>query len=404
VTVPVGLEGKRLRLDLGNVQGLEQVYWNGVKVGGSSLEQSLISPYRRCSVPEEQVKEGAATLLIRLFNSTGKTAISGKSMAAVDSATPFSLDGVWQFQCATTFPEPTSFLSELPPLPGNKPQAIHTASYLFNGQIAPLIPYAIKGVIWYQGEYNTPCAFQYRKAFPLMIQDWRAQWQQGDFPFYFCQLANYRVKEVTPVESGWAELRESQRLTLTLPKTGQAVLIDIGEEGDIHPRNKRDVGARLARMALARDYGKGGEDSGPVYESSVIQSNQIRITFTHAAGGLVGRRLPKTYHPRSLSPETVPLVLNRPDSELQGFAICGEDRKWVWADARIDGASVIVSVPEVAKPVAVRYAWANNPTCNLYNEAGLPAGPFRTDDYPLISRNMKFPAHEMPRTQRQSVK
>ncbi|MEI6165628.1 MAG: sialate O-acetylesterase [bacterium] len=404
VTVPGELAGKRLRLDLGNVQGLEQVYWNGVKIGGSSLEQSLISPYRRCFVPEDQVREGDATLLIRLFNSTGNTAILGKSMAAVDSATPFSIDGEWQVQTASSFSDPSPFLAELPPLPGNKPQAIHTATYLFNGQIAPLIPYAIKGVIWYQGEFNSPCAFQYRKTFPLMINDWRVQWRQGDFPFYFCQLANYHPKIATPGESALAEIREAQTLTLALPKTGQAVLIDIGEEGDIHPRNKKDVGARLARMALARDYGKGGEDSGPVYESSVIQSNQIRITFTHTAGKLVARPLPKTYQPRSLSPETVPLVLNRPDSELQGFAICGEDRKWVWADARIDGAGVIVSATGVAKPVAVRYAWANNPTCNLYNEAGLPAGPFRTDDFPLITRNMKFPAHEMPRPQQQSGK
>ncbi len=383
VKIPSTLAGMPLHITFQNVQGVEQVYWNGTKIGGSSLEQSLKNPQRRVSVPEALVHEGESTLLVRLFNSTGRPGITGKGSIAG----PISLDGEWQFQPAASFPELA--LSELPPVPGRMPISVHTATYLFNGQIAPLIPYALKGVIWYQGEANAHLGFQYRRAFPLMITDWRSQWQQGDFPFYFCQLANFKAKETVPGDSTLAELREAQTRTLSLPHTGQAILIDVGEEADIHPRNKKDVGARLARLALARDYGKTGiEDSGPVYESAKIEGSRIRVTFTH--GPLVAKPLPATYQLKSTAPESAPLVLNRPDSELQGFAICGEDKKWVWADARIDGLSVLVSSPEVSAPVAVRYAWASNPTCNLTNAEGLPAGPFRTDDFPLASRNKKF--------------
>ena len=383
VQIPGALAGMPLHMTFQNVQGVDQVYWNGTKIGGSSLEQSLKNPQRRISVPEELVHEGESTLMVRLFNSTGKPGITGKGSIAG----PLSLDGEWQFQTASSFPEIS--ISDLLPVPGTKPLSIHTPTYLFNGQIAPLIPYAIKGVIWYQGEANKHLGFQYRRTFPLMISDWRAQWQQGDFPFYFCQLANFTPKNAVPGDSSIAELREAQTRTLSLPHTGQAILIDIGEEADIHPRNKKDVGARLARLAMARDYGIAGvEDSGPVYECSNIEGSSMRVTFTH--GPLVAKPLPATYQLKTTAPESVPLVLNRPDSQLQGFAICGEDKKWVWADARIDGMSVIVSSPEVSAPVAVRYAWANNPTCNLTNVEGLPAGPFRTDDFPLTSRNKKF--------------
>ena len=382
VQIPGALAGMPLHITFQNVQGVEQVYWNGTKIGGSSLEKSLKNPQRRVSVPEALVHEGESTLMVRLFNSIGKPGIIAKGSIAG----PISLDGEWQFQTAASFPEVS--LSELPPVPGRMPISVHTATYLFNGQIAPLIPYAIKGVIWYQGEANAHLGFQYRRVFPLMISDWRAQWQQGDFPFYFCQLANYNAKETVPGDRSIAELREAQTRTLSLPHTGQAILIDIGEEADIHPRNKKDVGARLARLALARDYGKGIEDSGPVYESAKIEGSRIRVAFTH--GPLVAKPLPSTYQLKTTAPESAPLVLNRPGSELQGFAICGEDKKWVWADARIDGMSVLVSSPEVSAPVAVRYAWASNPTCNLTNAEGLPAGPFRTDDFPPLTRNKKF--------------
>jgi len=263
-------------------------------------------------------------------------------------------------------------------------------SCLFNGMIHPILSYPINGVIWYQGETNVSRAWQYRSAFPMLIKDWRTQWKQPDLPFYFCQLANFKPKTAAPEESPDAELRESQSLALKLPHTGQAVLIDIGEAGDIHPRNKKDVGDRLARIALADCHGKKIAFSGPVYQSMKIEGDKIRLTFTHTDGGLTAKPLPATYDVKTEKGVTAPLVRNSPNSELAGFAICGADHKWVWADAKIDGDSVVVWSDQVPKPVAVRYAWASNPTCNLYNGAGLPASPFRTDDEPATTRDAVF--------------
>lgn len=230
---------------------------------------------------------------------------------------------------------------------------------LFNAMIAPIVPYAIQGVIWYQGESNAGRAYEYRTLFPAMIRDWRRVWGQGDFPFLFVQLANFLPVRPEPGESAWAELREAQTMTLALPKTGMAVAIDIGEADDIHPRNKQDVGERLALNALAIAYGKKIVYSGPIYTRMRREGNAIRLYFKHVDGGLT-------------TPNGEP---------LKGFAIAGPDRKCVWAEARIDGDTVVVSSPQVTEPVAVRYAWADNPLCNLYNRAGLPASPFRTDDW-----------------------
>jgi sialate O-acetylesterase len=256
--------------------------------------------------------------------------------------------------------------------------------------VAPLIPYAISGVIWYQGESNIGRAWQYRTAFPLLIKDWRRQWGQGDFPFYFCQLANFKEKQAEPGESVWAELREAQSATLALPRTGQAVLIDIGESRDIHPRNKKPAGERLAALALANNYEQAIPFSGPVYESSQFADGKAVLHFKHTDGGLVARPLPDTFDVETKIKETAPLIRNSPESELEGFAICGEDKKWGWARAMIDGDTVIVWSEKIPSPVAVRYAWADNPTGNLYNGAGLPASPFRTDDFPLTTLNVKY--------------
>ena len=273
--------------------------------------------------------------------------------------------------------------------PKKQPRAQNTSTCLFNAMINPLIPYAVAGAIWYQGESNAGRAVQYRKLFPAMITDWRTLWNQGPFPFYFCQLANFMAKDTNPVESAWAELREAQTMTLSLPHTGQAVLIDIGEAADIHPRNKQEAGRRLALVSLSQTYGKPLEFSGPVYKSMNVKGDRIHVTFKNTVGGLVAGAIPDTYQPKSSSSEKNPLVRNSPASQLEGFIICGDDRKWVWADAVIRENTVVVSSPRVAKPVAVRYAWANNPTCNLYNKVGLPAGPFRTDDFPAITGKSK---------------
>jgi sialate O-acetylesterase len=237
---------------------------------------------------------------------------------------------------------------------------------LYNGMINPLIPYAIKGAIWYQGEGNAGRAFQYQRVFPDMIKDWRNHWKQGDFPFVFVQLANFMKADSLPVESAWAELREAQTKTLSLPNTGMAVTIDVGDAADIHPKNKQTVGNRLALAALKVAYHKELVYSGPVYQEMKINSKSIQLIFDQVGSGL---KVKDKY------------------GYLKGFAVAGEDHKFHWATAKITGTnSVEVSSPEVAKPAAVRYAWGNNPDdANLYNSENLPAGPFRTDSWKGIT-------------------
>jgi len=271
------------------------------------------------------------------------------------------------------------------------PNHPHYPSGLYNAMIAPLIPYGIKGAIWYQGESNAGRAYQYRKLFPAMIQGWRKAWKQGDFPFLFVQLANFMKVEAEPKDAPWPELREAQTRTLALPNTAMAVIIDVGEARNIHPKNKQDVGKRLALAAFKVAYGQDIVHSGPTYESMKVEGNKVRIRFKHAGGGLVakpftglvtghGPTLEKRFG-RAITPDL------RPKTEVLGFAIAGGDRKFVWANARIDGNTIVVSSPQVPKPVAVRYAWSNNPVCDLYNKEGLPACPFRTDDWPGVTVN-----------------
>ena len=243
--------------------------------------------------------------------------------------------------------------------PGNP----HSPAGLYNGMIAPLIPYGIQGAIWYQGESNAGRAYQYRTLFGGMIKNWRDDWGQGKFSFLFVQLANFMKVKPEPDESAWAELREAQSMTLALPKTGMAVIIDIGEAADIHPKNKQDVGKRLALWPLAKTYGKKLVYSGPIYKSMKVDDGSIILSFDHVGGGLVAKG----------------------DDTLKGFAIAGADRKFVWADAKIDGNTIVVSSDKVSEPAAVRYAWADNPVCNLYNKESLPASPFRTDDWPGVT-------------------
>jgi sialate O-acetylesterase len=237
---------------------------------------------------------------------------------------------------------------------------------LYNAMIAPLVPFSVQGAVWYQGESNAGRAYQYRKLFPAMITDWRKAWGY-DLSFYFVQLANFTKWLPEPKDSDWAELREAQTMTLALPNSGMAVTIDIGNADDIHPRNKQDVGKRLALNALAKDYCKHVHYSGPMYKSMCKKGNAIEVKFDHAEGGLV----------------------HWGGAPLKGFSIAGADKKFVWAKACIKGKKVVVFSPDVKDPVAVRYAWAHNPECNLMNGAGLPASPFRTDDWPCITKGNK---------------
>lgn len=379
-----------LGLELGAIEGFDSVYWNGELITSLDFEDFPGSGFNRrwgkYSIPADKVKKGANTLALRIFSPAGPAKLPAAPRVGGKPVT-----GDWLAKAEFPLPPLTAGqLAAAPKPPANPPGPQNVASQLYNGMIHPLLPYAISGVIWYQGESNAGRAFQYRTAFPLMITDWRKAWNQGDFPFYFCQLANYQAKKDTPAESGWAELREAQSLTLALPKTGQAVLIDIGESGDIHPRNKKDVGERLALIALANDYGKDIPFSGPVYDSLKVEGNKARLSFKHIGGGLVAKPVPENYDVNTKEEKTAPTVRNSPKSELEGFAICGEDKKWVWADAKIDGDNVLVWSDQVAAPVAVRYGWAENPTVNLYNAAGLPASPFRTDDFPGATVNNKY--------------
>jgi sialate O-acetylesterase len=234
---------------------------------------------------------------------------------------------------------------------------------LYNGMIAPLVPYAIRGAIWYQGESNAGRAYQYRKLLPLMIADWRKAWGE-DFSFYIVQLANFMARKDDPGDSAWAELREAQSMTAAQPHNGQAVIIDVGDASNIHPTDKQTVGYRLSLLALHNDYGKNVEYSGPAYASMKIDGDRIVLTFTRAEGM---KPVGETF--------------------LHGFQIAGADKKFYWATAHIKGHEITVFSRKVPAPVAVRYGWADNPDANLYNAAGLPASPFRTDEWPGCTIN-----------------
>lgn len=264
------------------------------------------------------------------------------------------------------------------PKPPREPvDPIHSnqnSAALFNGMIAPLIPYGIKGVAWYQGESNGDQPAFYRIALPLLINDWRKNWGQGDFPFLIVQLPNFMQRKAEPSASNWAGVREAQANALTLPNTGMAVTIDIGDAGNIHPPDKFDVGQRLALVAQHVAYGrKDGVHTGPTFKSSAVEGNKIRIAYENTGSGLVIGKAPDHFYATLKNP--VPPDL----SKLEGFAVAGADNKFVWANAVIDGDTVVVGSDAVPSPVSVRYAWADNPSCNLYNKEGLPAAPFRTD-------------------------
>jgi len=239
----------------------------------------------------------------------------------------------------------------------------NTPTTLFNGMVNPLIPFGIKGAIWYQGEANAGRAYQYRTLLPTMIADWHARWGEGDFPFYIVQLANW-----APGGESWPELQEAQWLTAkNVPNAGIATAIDIGDPADIHPKNKQEVGRRLALVAEAQAFGEKVEDSGPLYRSMKVEGSAIRLTFDHLGGGLTAKA----------------------DGPLTGFTVAGADQKFVPADAHIDGDTIVVSAAQIPSLAAVRYAWAADPAVSLYNKASLPALPFRTDDWPGVTVNNK---------------
>ncbi len=357
VNIPASWQNKELKLALDMIDDDDITFFNGVEVGrttGYNLDRTY-------TIPAKLVKSGKAVITVRIFDSGGAGGIYGtaaKLSLYLDSNTSIALAGNWLYK--------TGFdMDEIPAQPSD-PNSPNRPTVLYNAMIQPIVPFTVRGAIWYQGESNDSRAYQYRELFPLMIKDWRKQWNLS-FPFYFVQLANYEKSLADPSESNWAELREAQLQTLHLENTGMAVTIDIGDAKDIHPKNKQEVGHRLALIAEAKTYNQKTEYSGPVFETYVIEGNSIRIKFSHTEEGL------KT-----------------PDATtLKGFAIAGPDHKFQWAEAKIDGNEIVVSCKDVSDPIAVRYAWSKNPVCNLYNGAGLPASPFRTDDWPGITAGKK---------------
>jgi len=363
VEIPAEWAGKDFVLHLGPVNDWDRTFFNGTKIGAHEVPGEWDKP-REYTVPGSLVKAGRNAIAVRVYDMGNRGGICGKpeemclQLANVVGMKPISLAGEWRYKEGSN--EKTR--AEEPKLPREVGAIQNTPTVLFNAMISPLVPYAIRGAIWYQGESNAGRAYQYRTLFPTTIVDWRRHWNQGDFPFLFVQLANFQAVVPEPDESDWAELREAQMMTLRLPNTGMACAIDIGEATDIHPRNKQDVGKRLALAARHVAYGERLVYSGPLYRSMDVVGDRIRLHFRHVGGGLAAKD----------------------GEELKGFAIAGKDGKFVWAKAKIDGDTVVVWNDEVPEPAAVHYAWANNPVCNLVNREGLPASPFRTGSWPGI--------------------
>ena len=360
VTLPATAAGQPLTLALAQVDDRDSTWFNGVLVGttnGYTLPRSYM-------VPANLVRAGRNVITVRVVDYGGGGGIWGKpeELYLKTASQTIPLTGPWQYQPAY---DPATVPKN--PFPGgtqNQP------TMLYNAMIAPLVPVALKGVIWYQGESNAGRAYQYRTLFPALIQDWRTQFKQPDLPFLFVQLASFGPQQPQPADYEWSELREAQSMTLQVPRTGMAVALDLGNPEDIHPLNKQDVGHRLALEARRVAYAdKAVISSGPTYKSMKVEGNKARLTFDHVGGGLV------------LKDATGP--------HLKGFAIAGADRKFVWAQGKLEGNTLVLYNDQVPAPVAVRYAWGNSPFVNLYNKENLPASSFRTDTWPGITEGKK---------------
>jgi sialate O-acetylesterase len=366
VDVPAGWTGHELALSLGPIDDFDTTYWNGEPIGATGAEtpQYWTAP-RGYTVPARLVKAGRNVLAVRVFDHYGNGGFGGSpsqmNVAGAGGGPAMSLAGTWDYRVERALPPAVADYSTRPG--GFSADDPNSPTVLWNAMMEPLTRFPLAGAIWYQGEANAGRAYQYRTLFPTMIAAWREAWALPDLPFLFVQLANFNPLATSPGESDWAELREAQTMTLQVPHTGMATILDIGEADDIHPRNKKDVGLRLALQALKGVYGRDVVASGPTCASAAREGGAMRIRFRDVGAGL----------------------LSADGGAPKGFAIAGADRKWHWADGRIDGESVVVSSADVPEPVAVRYGWADNPPNTLRNAAGLPAAPFRTDDWPGIT-------------------
>lgn len=385
VTITPAFAHPGMHIHIDTFREFEQLYIDGQLVRETTCEspQQILHGSRNFHLAAK-LHEGETTWAIRLFSPTGGAEISGGSFKIEGE---IGVDGEWlarrEHELAPPSDEAKAAMPQPPPSP---PGLQNIPGALFNAMIAPLVPCALAGVIWYQGESNTSETetLLYADGFRRMIEDWRRRFERPSLPFYYCQLPNLGEKRTDFPRSRWAEFREVQASSLSLPNVGMAVLMGVGDSRDIHPRNKRDVGERLAALALARTYGRKLAADAPVFDRMKIEGTRVRLSFRHAEGGLTAPPLPTEHVLRYMpdfTPSSVPLVPPRADTAIHGIVICGEDRRWHWAQAELDGEAIIAWSDDVKQPVAVRYAWSDNPTCNLVNRAGLPVMPFRTDDF-----------------------
>ena len=353
ITLSADEAKQKSTLYLAKINDSDSTYINGTLIGSTRLqaEKSRVYP-----IDAGLLKPGKNIITVRIEDIGGMGGVYGNpaTLYLQSGDHNISLVGSWKYKVGIV-----KFNAVLSP--NSYP------TLLYNAMIHPLVPFAIKGAIWYQGESNAERAKQYRRVFPDLIKDWRAHWNQGDFPFLFVQLANFKKQDSIPVESDWAELREAQTMTLALPNTGMAVTTDVGEALDIHPKNKQTVGLRLALAGLKVAYQKDIVYTGPVYQSMNVEGNKVTLTFDQIGSGI---KIKDKY------------------GYLKGFAIAGEDHQFHWATGKITGVNTLqISSSEVQHPVAVRYAWSNNPEdANLYNSADLPASSFRTDNWKGITQ------------------
>ena len=344
--IPAEWAGKPLTLRLGMIDDEDITYFNGVEIARGA---GYMTP-RTYTIPAKLVKAGKAVLTVRVSDFGGEGGIHGKAEELYVEADGkrISLAGDWKYRIGLS-------LKGFPPAPVSPVQSSSYPTVLFNAMVKPWTAFPIKGVIWYQGEANVGRSEQYGDLFPALITDWRRQWR-SDFPFYFVQLANFMESKKIQPNSEWAALREAQTKALKLDQVGMAVTIDIGLADDIHPKNKQEVGRRLALLALAGSYGKNVSSSAPVFQNYIIKGDKMELDFGQKQDGFKIK-----------------------DTTLKGFTIAGPDRVFYSAEAMVQNGKIIVSSPKVSVPLAARYGWADNPDCNLYGENGLPVAPFRTD-------------------------
>ena len=344
--IPAEWAGKPLTLRLGMIDDEDITYFNGVEIARGA---GYMTP-RTYTIPAKLVKAGKAVLAVRVSDFGGEGGIHGKAEELYVEADGkrISLAGDWKYRIGLS-------LKGFPPAPVSPIQSSSYPTVLFNAMVKPWTAFPIKGVIWYQGEANVGRSEQYGDLFPALITDWRRQWR-SDFPFYFVQLANFMESKKIQPNSEWAALREAQTKALKLDQVGMAVTIDIGLADDIHPKNKQEVGRRLALLALAGSYGKNVSSSAPVFQNYIIKGDKMELDFGQKQDGFKIK-----------------------DTTLKGFTIAGPDRVFYSAEAMVQNGKIIVSSPKVSVPLAARYGWADNPDCNLYGENGLPVAPFRTD-------------------------